>query len=97
MKKVHNQTDREIRPSVTPREFVQIWQSSNSVAEVSSKIHCTKNAVRVRACRYRQMGVPLKQFPVMEIEPINWDELAVYAESFDSGQIETIVSNIAAV
>jgi len=89
MKRVHNQDDREIRSSVTPREFVQVWQSSNSVAEVSSKIQCTKNAVRVRACRYRQMGVPLKQFPLLDIEPINWDELAEFAESFESSDQET--------
>jgi hypothetical protein len=33
----------------------------------------------VRAFRYRQEGVPLKEFPEVIIEPIDWDALAEYA------------------
>jgi hypothetical protein len=66
---------------VTPRDFITVWQASNSVAEVSRKTSLSKNAVRTRACRYRQLGVRLKYFPVIAIEPTDWDELAEYAES----------------
>jgi hypothetical protein len=66
---------------VMPREFITVWQASNSVAEVSQKTGLSKSAVRTRACRYRQLGVRLKQFPVIAIEPTDWNELAEYAES----------------
>ena len=66
---------------VSPREFIRHWQQSTSVAEVAQKCRMKKNAVRVRACRYRQWGVPLKQFPPVEIVLPDWDELAEYAES----------------
>jgi hypothetical protein len=66
---------------VTPRDFITAWQRSNSVAEVSRKTGLSKNAVRTRACRYRQLGVPLKQFPAIVVEPTDWDELAEFAES----------------
>lgn len=65
--------------TVGPREFVKAWQESSSVAEVASKVRSKKNAVRVRAFRYRQRGIPLKVFPPVEVEPTDWDELAEYA------------------
>jgi hypothetical protein len=71
-RKLHAQT-------VAPREFIRIWQTSSSVAEVASKVRRTKNACRVRAFHYRERGVPLKDFPPVEIEPPDWDELAEYA------------------
>jgi hypothetical protein len=76
----------EEKPRITARGFVLAWQTSNSVGEVAKKVRCTKNAARVRACRYRQYGVGLKQFPTVEIEPINWDELATLAREIESGQ-----------
>lgn len=66
---------------VSPREFIRIWQQSESLAEVAMKVRRNKNACRVRAHRYRELGVPLKEFPVVVIEPPDWDELAEYAES----------------
>jgi hypothetical protein len=66
---------------VTPRQFVQAWQESASLAEVAQKVRSKKNACRVRAYRYRQRGVPLKEFPPVEIEATDWDELADYAAS----------------
>jgi hypothetical protein len=65
--------------AVTPRQFIQVWQNASTLAEVSSKLRCKKNACRVRAHRYRKNGVPLKAFPPVIVEPINWDELAQYA------------------
>src|SRR5688500_245504 len=66
---------------VTPRQFIQAWQQSTSVAEVAAKVGRKKNACRVRAYRYRQLGVPLKEFPPVEVELPDWDELAQYAAS----------------
>jgi len=63
----------------TPEEFIAAWQSSNSVAEVAKKIGSRKKTVRTRAYRYRQSGIPLKEFPPVELP--DWDELAEYAES----------------
>src|SRR5439155_15020600 len=38
-----------------------------------------KKAIRVRAYRYRQAGVPLKEFPPVELP--NWPKLAEFAAS----------------
>jgi hypothetical protein len=73
-------------PRTTAKDFIRYWQQSSTTAEVARKARCTTNAVRVRACRYRKMGVPLKEFPSIEPELLDWDELAEYAESLGSGQ-----------
>lgn len=73
-----HQNEDDVR--VDARKFIEIWQTSTSVAEVAAKTRSKKGACKVRAYRYRQRGVPLKEFPPVEIEPINWDELADYAE-----------------
>jgi hypothetical protein len=69
--------------TVSPHEFVKAWQQSNSVAEVAQKIRSKKNAIRVRAHRYRDRGIPFKEFPPVEyVDPEEfWPELAKYAES----------------
>jgi len=68
-------------PPLPPREFIKIWQTSDSVAEVAQKARRRKGACRTRACRYRQRGVPLKEFPVVEWLPPDWGELAEYGAS----------------
>ena len=73
---------------VTPRQFIKAWQESSSVAEVAAKVRSKKNACRVRAFRYRKLGVPLKVFPVVEVELPDWDELAQYAAELVSFLIE---------
>src|SRR4029079_1471264 len=69
------------RGTVSPREFIRAWQESSSLAEVAQRVRGKKNACRVRAYRYRQEGGPLKAFPVVEVEPPDWDELAEFAAS----------------
>lgn len=71
---------------VTAREFVRHWQESESLAEVASKVRAKKNACRVRAFRYRKLGVPLKEFPSVEYEMPNWLELAKYATEVLKGR-----------
>ena len=63
----------------TAKEFVKAWQESSSLAEVAHKLRTKKNALRVRAFRYRKMGVPLKVFPPVVYEVMNWNQLAAYA------------------
>jgi hypothetical protein len=76
----------EMLPTVSPRAFIKAWQESATVAEVARKVGRSKNAVRVRAFRFRQwFGIPLKRFPTPEVEPVDWDELRRYAESFEEG------------
>jgi len=65
---------------VAPREFIRIWQLSSSLAEVAAQVRAKKNACRVRAFRYRRLGVPLKEFAAVEIPLTDWGELAMYAE-----------------
>ena len=55
-------------PPASPRDFIRVWQESSSLAEVAAKVRRKKNACRVRAFRYRELGVPLKEFPPVEIE-----------------------------
>jgi hypothetical protein len=64
---------------VREKEFIRAWQQSRSVAEVATKVRMNKNACRVRAHRYRKMGIPLKRFPPIEYEPLDLDALAQYA------------------
>lgn len=72
----------------TPHEFIEAWQTSDSVAQVAERAGCTKLAARVRAFRYRQQGVNLKVFPPVEIPLIDWNELAEYADSFPQNDDE---------
>jgi hypothetical protein len=67
--------------AIPPREFITVWQGASSLAEVAQKVRRSKNACRVRAYRYRQFGVPLKEFPPVVVEPPDWGELAEYAAS----------------
>lgn len=72
-----------------PVEFIKAWQTSSTLAEVASKLRMTKPQCRVRACRYRQRGVPLKQFPPVELPVWDWDELAALAESLVTQDVAT--------
>jgi hypothetical protein len=74
--------NKEPVPHATPEQFVTVWQQSSSLAEVAQKVRAKKNACRVRAFRYRQMGIPLKVFPPPpEPDPLRWDKLVDYAAS----------------
>ena len=74
-------TRQKFRP--TPEEFIEAWQGSSTVRQVAHKLHMKTNQVRVRACRYRQRGIPLKTIPPAELP--DWDELAAYAERLAPG------------
>lgn len=57
------------RYNVSPEQFVQTWQESNSAQEVADKLGMPKNIVLARSAVYRKAradgtpGVPLKKMP----------------------------------
>jgi hypothetical protein len=65
------------------REFIKAWQESDSLAEVAQKTRTKKNACRVRGQRYKEKGVPLKEFPPEEFITFEewWQDLTEYAAS----------------
>jgi hypothetical protein len=71
-----------MRKKATAREFVKAWQESETVAEVARKVGSKRNACRVRAFRYRKMGVALKVHEYVESSNIDWDDLRKYAARF---------------
>jgi hypothetical protein len=80
----HERNSEEVLVA-TPEWFIEAWQTSNSLAEVAQRIGAKKNTCRVRAWRYKKLGIPLKEFPappVEEPDPHYWDKLADYARSF---------------
>jgi hypothetical protein len=58
------------------REFVRVWQSATSLAEVSDKLQLPPRIVKGRACVYRRRGVPLKKFVRSRVD---WAAIAKYA------------------
>jgi hypothetical protein len=64
---------------VTQRQFIEAWQTSSTVADVARKLRMKRGQVRVRACRYRKHGVPLKEYVPAELPWVDWSEMAQYA------------------
>ena len=46
--------------SVSPEEFVRIWQAASSVKEVCEKTGMCRNTAQCREVRYRNAGIRLK-------------------------------------
>lgn len=67
-------------PRPTAREFIEAWQTSDTVAKVARKLRMTADQVRVRVSRYRKNGVPLKTYALPDYP--TWPELAEFAKSF---------------
>ena len=47
--------------SLSPTEFVEIWQSSSSAREAAERLGISRGAARFRAVYLRKKGIPLKQ------------------------------------
>src|SRR5436309_1183872 len=47
--------------NVTPEQFVQAWQTSESAQEVADRLGMPKAIVLARASTYRQQGINLKK------------------------------------
>lgn len=48
--------------AVDSEEFVRAWQTSESVAEVATRLSMSKLSASVKASHLRRAGVPLKKF-----------------------------------
>lgn len=64
---------------VSPDEFVKVWQSSESLAEVATRLKMTKDACRSRAEMYRRKGVPLQDLRRRASPHVNWNGVAAVA------------------
>jgi hypothetical protein len=49
--------------SVSPEEFIRVWQTSSSAQEVADKLKMPKPIVLARASNYRKTGVKIKNMP----------------------------------
>src|ERR1700690_1178724 len=78
---------------VSPAEFVEIWQSSQSTGEVVKRTGMPKRSVNARASTYRKKGVKLKEHEVTSKRRFDIDELNRLAEEAAKGEaaIETEV------
>jgi len=54
-------TNKKIYKSLSPEEFVRVWQKASSVQEVATHFGCSRGAVAQRATNYRKQGVKLKK------------------------------------
>ena len=65
-------------PWPTQAEFIRVWQTSQTLREVCSRLKMKRPRVKLRAWRYRNWhGVPLKELdfdPAVESYP-DWEEL----------------------
>ena len=73
---------RERAPPVSAERFIEIYQTSGSVAEVAERSGLATHTVSQRASLYRKKhGIPLKQMPNAGTGARNdWDELRALAE-----------------
>ena len=73
---------RERAASVPAAQFIEIYQTSESVAEVAEKTGLATHTVSQRASTYRKKyGIPLKQMPNTGTGARNdWDELRALAD-----------------
>lgn len=62
--------------SVSSKEFILAWNTSNSTREASEKIGRSKEYVSGRAGYFRSKGIPLKKYS----RQLDWDSLKKIAE-----------------
>ena len=65
---------------IPPKKFIEIWQTSDTLADVAVQAGSKKTACSVRAANLRNRGIPLKSFRALSSD---WDipTLAEYAQS----------------
>ena len=59
--------------SITPEQFVKVFQGAKTLADACQKLGMKQSAVTSRAVMYRKHGVELKKFG--RAKRINWDNL----------------------
>lgn len=71
---------KEGRARMGAAEFVRIWQTSKSGAEVVAQTGLSLKTASQRATKYRQRGVPLQRFVGRRYEKPDWPALTALAE-----------------
>lgn len=61
--------------SVTPEEFIEVWQTSDSAEAVAQKLKMPKPIVHARVSTYRSAGVKLKKMKRKANRKLNVEEL----------------------
>ena len=73
---------RKRAPSVRAKDFIRIYNSSESFDEVVEKTGLARHTVMQRASEYRRKhGIPMRKFPQTATERNDWAELADFAQS----------------
>jgi len=89
----HDGTKRARAKPVAAKEFIRIYQASESVAEVAEKTGLTVHTVSQRASTYRKKGVPMRAMPNTGTTVRNdWKELAELARTLLPEDATTVVS-----
>jgi hypothetical protein len=75
-KKTKSERPGRTKYDVTPAQFVAIWQTSETVQEVSDKLKMPEPIILARACSYRKAGVRLKKLkrkrkPGVDVDALN--------------------------
>lgn len=76
---------------ISPKKFVEVWQTSSNTAEAAQRLNMKKPAVATRAAQYRRKGIPLKKYN-RGASALDIPSLAEYARSLEeqSNATETI-------
>lgn len=67
-------------PAISDKDFIRIWQTSESARQVEQKTGLTRQAVNSRLHNLRKHGVPLKKMKRSAYK--DWSELAEFARQF---------------
>ncbi len=67
------------RKKVTAEEFIRVWQTAGTLAEVIAAVGADRVAVSNRAHRYRKMGIMLQKFTLNNGGPMDVAALAKLA------------------
>jgi transposase len=71
----------KVRAKVDDKQFVRVWQLSDSVDQVAVELGLRKKSVQSVAARMRRHGVPLKPMPRnMQRAAKHYEELAELAK-----------------
>lgn len=78
-RKKTGRTASDTNKTCTPDQFIEVWQTSTSVAEVAERLNMPRDVASARASLYRSMGINLKS--MKQKKPLDVDRLnALIAE-----------------
>ena len=65
---------------IPAKKFIEVWQTSNTLADVAVRVGSKKTACSVRASNLRNRGIPLKSFRTVTTH-LDIPTLIEYAQS----------------